>query len=58
MTKQHLIQHLEGFANSLRNDWMDENAVYGSLLVILTSAGYLQLKEKHYVREEKCLTKM
>ena len=48
--KEHLIHHLEGFAHSLREGWMEEQQVYGAMLIILESAGYLKLKEEHYVK--------
>ena len=47
-----LAEHLKGFANSLEKGWMTEWAVYGALLILLTSSGYLKLKEQHYVKEE------
>ena len=48
MNKQQLSTHLKGIANSLDKDWMDEESVYGSLLVILTSAGYLKKVKETY----------
>lgn len=50
MKNGYLIESLRGFANSLEKEWMTDKAVYGSMLVILTSAGYLKLKEEHYVK--------
>ena len=48
--KKVLSEHLKGFANSLDNGWMDEQAVYGALLIILESANYLKEEKKYYVK--------
>ena len=42
---------LEGYANSLRNNWIPFKGVLGNLLIVLTSEGYLKLQEEHYVKE-------
>lgn len=50
---KQLIEQLRGFANSLENGWMDKKAVFGSLLIILESGGYLKKVEEHYVKDSK-----
>jgi hypothetical protein len=49
--KQQLINELEGYANSIREGWMQPEDVYGNLMIILESAGFLKLKEEHYIRD-------
>jgi len=40
--KQQLLSHLEGFADSLRNDWMTTDQVAKSLIIIAESYGAVQ----------------
>lgn len=47
--EQRLVNHLEGLANSLRNGWIPIKGIYGNLLVLLESEGYLKKVEEHYI---------
>jgi hypothetical protein len=48
-----LIQSLRNVSNSLENNWMNVQAVYGWMLIELYSSGYLKKIEEHYVKEIK-----
>ena len=47
-----LIEALNNEANSLKNKWIDNKAVYNWMLIMLTSAGYLKKKKEFYVKED------
>lgn len=49
--RERLAVILEGYANSLRNNWIPFKGVLGNLLIVLTSEDYLKLEEEHYVKE-------
>ena len=51
--RERLAVILEGYANSLRNNWIPFEGVLGNLLIILTSEGYLKLEKEYYVKEVK-----
>jgi len=50
MSKEQLIELLRGQIERLEHFNATEESVYGALLIILSSAGYLSKKEEHYIR--------
>jgi hypothetical protein len=43
-----LAEHLKNVANSLEQGYMDSSAVFGGMIITLTSAGYLKKVKEVY----------